>query len=201
MHAKEHLSHVLPVQRATPQHWCSITHFRFVSAAQVQRLWEWEVPRRVRPDATSGSISIMMAETAEELGKRPEIRKELERATGQKHQERVETGDRDKFWFVIHAIILAICAAIYFLIGAKIIPLPSAAVGIAERILRGAALITIALAIARAVSVYGLARIEDAATRFTLQRIAHLVTALAVAVIVISIIFVNWYAAIAAFGV
>lgn len=143
----------------------------------------------------------MMAETAEELGKRPEIRKELERATGQKHQERVETGGHDKFWFVIHANILAICATIYFLIGAKIIPLADAAVGIAERILRGAALITIVLAIARAVSVYWLARIEDSSTRFTLQRIAHLVIALAVAVIVISIIFVNWYAAIAAFGV
>ena len=67
-----------------------------------------------------------MTETAEELGKRPEIRKELERATGQKHQEKVETGGGDKFWFVIHAIVLAICAAIYFVIGAKIIPLPDA---------------------------------------------------------------------------
>src|SRR5215813_9313848 len=143
----------------------------------------------------------MMAETAEELGKRPEIRKELERATGQKRQEMIEPRGRDKFWFVIHAIVLAICAAIYFVIGAKIIPLPDAAVGIAQRILRGAALITIVLAIARALSGYGLARIEDASTRFTLQRIAHLAIALAIAVIVVSIIFVNWYAAIAAFGV
>jgi len=62
-------------------------------------------------------------------------------------------------------------------------------------------LITIVLAVARAISVYGLARIEDASTRFTLQRIAHLVAALGIAVIVVSIIFVNWYAAVAAFGV
>src|SRR5262249_60843978 len=124
----------------------------------------------------------MMTETAEELGKRPEIRKELERTTGQKHPEEVETGGRDKFRFVIHAIILAICAGLYFLIGAKIIPLADAAVGIAERILRGAALITIVLAIARAISVYWLARIEDSSTRFTLQRIARLVITLAVAV-------------------
>src|SRR4030095_16584303 len=143
----------------------------------------------------------MMAETAEELGKRPEIRKELERATGQKRQEKIEPAGRDQFWFVIHAIVLAICAAIYFVIGAKIIPLPDAVVGIAQRILRGAALITIVLAIARALSVYGLARIEAASTRFPLQRIAPLAIALAVAVIVVSIIFVNWYAAIAAFGV
>jgi len=79
--------------------------------------------------------------------------------------------------------------------------LPESALGFAQRILRGAVLITIVLAVARAISVYGLARIEDASTRFTLQRIAHLVAALGIAVIVVSIIFVNWYAAVAAFGV
>jgi small-conductance mechanosensitive channel len=155
----------------------------------------------VRPIAALGSIPIMMAETAEELCKQPEIRKELARATGEKRQEESEPRGREKFWFVIHAVVLAICAVIYFVIGAKVFPLPDAAGGIAQRILRGAALITIVLAIARALSVYGLARIEDASTRFTLQRIAHLVVAMAIAVIVISIVFVNWYAAIAAFGV
>jgi len=143
----------------------------------------------------------MMAETAEELSKRPEIRKELDRATGQKRHEKIETEGGYKFWFVVYAVVLAICAVIYFAAGAKLIPLPDSGVAIAQRILRGAALITIVLAIARALSVYGLGRIEDVATRFTLQRITRLVVALAIAVIVISIIFVNWYAAIAAFGV
>src|SRR5437868_8194879 len=72
---------------------------------------------------------------------------------------------------------------------------------IAERLLRGTALIVIVLAIARAISVYGLARIEDASTRFTLQRVVHLIVVLVIAVIVVSIIFVNWYAAVAALGV
>src|SRR5213595_3288278 len=143
----------------------------------------------------------MMAETAEELSKRPEIRKELDRATGQKRHEKIETEGGYKFWFVVYAVVLAICAVIYFAAGAKLIPLPDSGVAIAQRILRGAALITIVLAIARALSVYALGRIEDVATRFTLQRITRLVVALAIAVIVISIIFVNWYAAIAAFGV
>ena len=144
---------------------------------------------------------MLMAETTEELRQRPEIRKELARATGEKRQEKVETGGGDRFWFVVHAVALAICAAVYFVIGAKIIPVPEAFIGIAQRIVRGAALITIVLGIARALSVYGLGRIEDSSTRFTLQRIAHLIVAIAIAVIVVSIIFVNWYAAIAAFGV
>jgi small-conductance mechanosensitive channel len=142
----------------------------------------------------------MMAETAEEVSKQPDVRKELERATGQKRQ-RFETDDTDKFWFVVYALILAICAVIYFLVGAKVIPLPGNVVAVGQRILRGATLITIVLAGARAIFVYGFARIEDASTRFTLQRVAHLAVAIAIAVIVISIIFVNWYAAIAAVGV
>jgi small-conductance mechanosensitive channel len=66
---------------------------------------------------------------------------------------------------------------------------------------RGVVLIAIVLCIARALSIDGIARVQDAATRFTLERIERLVLALAVAIIVISIIFVNWYAAVAALGV
>ena len=142
-----------------------------------------------------------MAETAEELRKRPEIRKELDRATGQKHPGTVEPESADKFLFVVYGGVLAICAIIYFLVGAKLIPLPDTAVNIAQRILRGFALVTIVLAAARALSVYGFARIEDPSTRFTLKRIMRLAVGLAVALIAISVIFVNWYAAIAAFGV
>ena len=50
----------------------------------------------------------MMTETAEELRKRPEIRKELDRATGQKQQEATENDHPDKFWFVAYAVALAV---------------------------------------------------------------------------------------------
>ena len=168
---------------------------------EIQWLGRWEVPRPVRPVSAPASNPMLMAETTEELRKRPEIRKELERATGEERPEKVETHGRDRFWFVIYVAVLAVCAAGYFLIGAKLIPLPDGGISIAQRILRGVALITVVLTVARAISFYAIGRIEDASTRFTLQRVARLAVALAVAVIVISIIFVNWYAAVAAFGV
>ena len=142
-----------------------------------------------------------MPETAEEISRKPEIRKELQRTTGEKRSETIKARGRDKLWFIIQALVLAGCIAVYFLIGTKVIPLPSSTVGVVWRILRGTALIVIVLTIARAVSIYGLGRIEDPSTRFTLQRILHLVVALAITVIGISIIFVNWYAALAAFGI
>jgi len=142
-----------------------------------------------------------MAETAEQISQHPEVRKELQRTTGGKRPEPLKARGKDKFWFVIYALIVVGCAAIYLLFTWKVIPLPQSIAGIADRVLRGAALVAIVLTIARVISVYGLARIEDASTRFTLQRVLHLIVALVIAVIVVSIIFVNWYAAIAALGV
>lgn len=142
-----------------------------------------------------------MAETAEQISQRPEIRKELERTTGQKRPEKVRARARDKFWFVIHGFVLAACVAAYFVLSWKLVPLPQATLGLVGRIVRGAALIVIVLTVARIISVYALGRIEDSSTRFTLQRVLHLIVALAIAAIAIAIIFVNWYPALAALGV
>jgi len=143
----------------------------------------------------------MMAETAEEISRRPEIRKELQRATGEKRPEKVRARARDKFWFVMDAFVLAGCVAAYFVLSWKLVPLPQATLGFVGRIVRGAALIVIVLTVARIVSVYALGRIEDSSTRFTLQRVLHLIVALAIAVIALAIIFVNWYPALAALGI
>src|SRR5437899_5570050 len=142
-----------------------------------------------------------MPETAEEISQQPEVRKELQRATGEKRGHKVQAGGRDKFWFVTHALFLVGCAVLYFLIGSKLIPLPQPTINIAGRILRGTALIVVVLGFARGVSVYGLGRVENASARFTLQRIMHLVVALLIAFIVVSVILVNWYLAVAVTGV
>jgi small-conductance mechanosensitive channel len=143
----------------------------------------------------------MMAETAEEISRRPEIRKELQRTTGEKRPENVKARGRDKFWFLIHALVLAGCAVAYWFFTFKLIPLPESTLRFLGRILRGTALIVIVLTIARMISVYVLGRIEDSSTRFTLQRVLRLIVGLAVSVIALAIIFVNWYPALAALGV
>jgi small-conductance mechanosensitive channel len=142
-----------------------------------------------------------MAETAEEISQRPEIRKELQRATGEKRSETVKVRGRDKFWFIIQTLVLLGCVAVYFLVGSKLMPVPQPTAGVIVRILRGTALVVIVLAIARAISIYALGRIEDPSTRFTLQRVMHLIVALVIAVIAISIVFVNWYGVLAALGI
>lgn len=143
-----------------------------------------------------------MLETAQQISEKPEVRKELARTTREKGPgEKVKARGTDKFWFVTHALLLIGCAALYFLLGSMLIPLSPSHLELVRRIIRAAALIVIVIAIAKAISVYGLGRIEDAAIRFTLQRVEHLLVALLIVLIAISIIFVNWYAALTALGV
>jgi small-conductance mechanosensitive channel len=115
--------------------------------------------------------------------------------------EEVKVETTDKFWFITHGLFLVGCAVVYFLLGSKVIPLGQSEVELARRFLRGAALIIILLATAKAARVYVIRRICDAATRFTLKRIEYLIVGILVAVVVVSVIFVNWYAALTALGV
>src|ERR1700704_3849886 len=108
-----------------------------------------------------------MPETAEDLSQRPEVRKELERTTGTKDTPKVKAATKDKFWFVTHALLLVGCAIIYY-VGTRFVPLLQKEADLTRRFSRGAALIIIALAAAKAVKVYAIGRIEDAVTRFTL---------------------------------
>jgi small-conductance mechanosensitive channel len=142
-----------------------------------------------------------MAETAEELCRQPEVRQELERATGQKADTKVTPQTRDKLWFLSHALLLAACAVFYQLIGWRAVRLTPNQIDVAHRLTRGVALIVVILAAAKAVKVYAIGRIQDAVTRFTLQRIENLVVTMMVAVVAVSIVFVNWYAALTALGI
>src|SRR5256886_9844852 len=141
-------------------------------------------------------------EPAEEISRKPEVRQALSQTTGPKAgAEKVKAAAKDKFWFVTHALLILGCAVLYYLVGSKLIPVPQNTVDLVRRFLRGAVLIVIVLAIAKAISIYAIGRLDDAATRFTLRRIEHLLAALAIAVIVIGVIFVNWYTALISVGI
>src|SRR5438046_1057330 len=58
-----------------------------------------------------------MPETAEQLSKQPDVRKELERTGGaRKREEKVKAPAKDKFWFVTHGLLLIGCAVLYWLV-------------------------------------------------------------------------------------
>ena len=140
-------------------------------------------------------------ETAQQVAERPEVKKELRRTTQEQPEKKVKAATTDKLWFVTHALLLLGCVALYYVIGYHIIPLSQGQIDLSHRLIRGAALIIIVLAVAKAVRVYAIGRIDDSAVRFTLRRILLLIAGVAIAAIAISEVFVNWYGALTALGV
>ncbi|MEP6685734.1 MAG: mechanosensitive ion channel family protein [Verrucomicrobiota bacterium] len=138
-----------------------------------------------------------MPETAEEISKQPDVREALAETTGKKV---VKAQAKDKFWFLTHILLLIGCGILYYLVGSRFLPLPPTYIDLLRRIVRGAVLIILLLAIAQAVSVYGIGRVVDSATRYTLKRIARLIVGLLIALIAISVLFVNWYTALISVG-
>jgi len=142
-----------------------------------------------------------MIETAEDLRKKPEVREELARTGDTEVTKPVKAGTGDKFWFVFHGLLVISCAIVYFLIGSKLLALSQEQIDLTRRFLRGIALIGILLAITKALRIYVIRRVQDAATRFTLKRVEYLVVGILIAVVGISMIFVNWYPALTALGI
>jgi small-conductance mechanosensitive channel len=138
-----------------------------------------------------------MNEKAQQISSQPEVREALD----QTRKTEVKAQTRDKFWFVTHALLLLGCGVFYYLLASRFIPLPSPHLEMLLRLVRGSVMVIILLAVAKAVSVYAIGRVSDAATRFTLKRIVRLVVAVLVALIAVSVFFVNWYTALISVGV
>ena len=70
----------------------------------------------------------------------------------------------------------------------------------AQRAMRGVLAVIAVLMIGRAIEVYWIERLESPVTRFNLKRILRLFLGLALVFIVLSILFVEWYAAVVSLG-
>jgi small-conductance mechanosensitive channel len=138
-----------------------------------------------------------MPENAEQLARQPEVREALDQTRGKKIKARAA----DKFWFVTHLLGLIGCGVAYYGLAAHFVPLPQPHLDLLLRLVRGTVMIIVLLAIAQAINVYAIGRVGDAPTRYTLKRIHRLIVALLIAIIAISVFFVNWYGALISVGV
>jgi small-conductance mechanosensitive channel len=69
-----------------------------------------------------------------------------------------------------------------------------------RRYLFGAGGLIVVLTLAKAIDVFLIQRLRNPVSRFNLKRIVRLVAALVIAFIIISVLFVNWYAAVVSLG-
>lgn len=105
-------------------------------------------------------------------------------------------------WVAPYFVAAALAGGLIALLRADlpILPLSVSLSDTAERFALGALGIIVVLAIARGVEVYFIEQLESAVSRFNLKRILRLVLVLLLILITISVLFVEWYAAVVSLG-
>jgi small-conductance mechanosensitive channel len=103
-------------------------------------------------------------------------------------------------WFIPYLLVAAVIGICLLLLDWQ-----EARVGLslAEKIRRyllGGLSFVLILTAARAVELYAIARVRNAVSRFNLKRILRLVVALVLVFIIVSVLFINWYAAVVSLG-
>jgi small-conductance mechanosensitive channel len=108
--------------------------------------------------------------------------------------------DRHALWLGGYVLLLLALAALYYVLRLDLVPVASRYLPPARRIVVGAMAIVLTLALARLVRAKAVDVIDNAVTRYNLQRIVGLVVFVLIALIVLSMLFANWYAAVASLG-
>jgi small-conductance mechanosensitive channel len=139
-----------------------------------------------------------MPATVDQLAQQTDVKEALDQTTT---KPPVKAQAADKLWFTTHALLLLGCGVFIYLLNLKWLPLPAPTLLLLMRLTRGVMLIVLVLAVAKCVDVYLIAPICEAATRFTLRRIARLIVGALVVLIAVSVLFVNWYTALISVGV
>jgi small-conductance mechanosensitive channel len=138
-------------------------------------------------------------EKVEQLKQDSDIQKALDQ-TAPKAAETVPTANKDKLFLGSYLLFLVLLSGTYYLVRLRLFHIGEQYLPFVQRLLVGTMAIVIVLAVARAVDVYFIGRVEGSASKYNLKRIVRLITGLVITLIVISMLFANWYTAVVSLG-
>jgi small-conductance mechanosensitive channel len=136
---------------------------------------------------------------AEQLKKHGDVKEALEQATPPPEAHHVEPRRRIAGRLVLYGLLIAILLAFRVAVGRGVLSVSTATADLLRRASLGLVFVFLVLLAGKAVEIFFLPRL-DTVSRYNLKRVVRLVLALAVVVIIISAIFVDWYAAVVSLG-
>jgi small-conductance mechanosensitive channel len=138
---------------------------------------------------------------AEQLKQHGDVKEALEKAKPPPDAHRLPTKKSHRVWVGTWAVLFLAFLGLWFLLSAGIISMPSQRVAdILRRGSLGLAAVFFVLVVERLAESYFVPRLDNTVARYNLRRILHLLAGLAVALILVTAIFVNWYTAVVSFG-
>jgi len=111
-----------------------------------------------------------------------------------------ESPERHTLWLFGYVVLLLALATLYYALRLDLVPLSANYLHLLRRIVVGAMAAILILAVGRLVRARVIDHIDNAVTRYNFRRILSLVIFVLIALIVISMLFANWYAAAASLG-
>jgi small-conductance mechanosensitive channel len=136
----------------------------------------------------------------ERLKNQQEIQRELKRTATNPEKPVVAVEVKHKVWFTSYLLGLLGLTGVYYFLRLGFFDFAAPYLPILQRLTLGAMAVVLLLGIAQALSLYFIGRIDDQVSRFNLRRILRLLVALIIAVIVVSMLFANWYTAFVSLG-
>jgi small-conductance mechanosensitive channel len=138
---------------------------------------------------------------AEQLKQHGDVKEALEQAKPPPEAHRLPTKKSHRVWVGTWAVLFLVFLATWILLSAGTISMPSQRVAdILRRGSLGLAAIFLVLIAERLAESYFVPRLDNTVARYNLRRILHLLVGLAIALILVTAIFVNWYTAVVSFG-
>jgi small-conductance mechanosensitive channel len=137
---------------------------------------------------------------AEQLKQQGDVKEALEQATPPPEAHEKEPRKSLVAGLVVYALLIALFLGVRVVLLRSSIGLSERTLDILQRASLGAVFIVLALLLGKAVQMYFLPRF-DTVTRYNLRRILRLAIFLAIVIIVVSAVFVDWYTALVSLGV
>jgi len=134
-------------------------------------------------------------EKVEELKQQSDIQKALKQTAGRPEPSPV-VQKKQKAFVGTYLVVLALLGGLYYFLRAYL-----ALGAFLSRAILGAIGIATAITVVKIVDVYLLDRVTDPVSEYNLRRILKLLATFIVGLIIISVLFVNWYTAVVSLGV
>lgn len=139
-------------------------------------------------------------EAAEEIERREDVRVALKQVQGGGRKP-APVRRLQLAWLASYGLIVAVLGVLRYLLRFDIFELPGRFDALLERGTLGAMAVVTVLAVAKAVDVLLLQRLESPVTRYNLRRVVGAVAALLVLVVVASVLSDSWYTAFVSLGI
>lgn len=138
----------------------------------------------------------------QKLKKDPKVERALRESSRNKEDKKIVVDTKKQVPLLgLTALIFVGCGVLYFLFGWKYFPIRNPYIPLIQKAFLGTMLTSLILTINRIVKKILSNNVDNATVLFNLKRIGDLIAGLFIFIVILSLLFANWYAAMVSFGI